>query len=48
VCADIDANGWLNGVDAVSITEMDDEDGDKPANGAVERRETLRALGAYI
>jgi endogenous inhibitor of DNA gyrase (YacG/DUF329 family) len=28
VCADIDANGWLNGVDAVPITEMDDEDGD--------------------
>jgi len=48
VCADIDANGWLNGVDAVPITKVDDEDGDKPANGAVEQRETLRALGAYI
>ena len=31
-CADVDLNRWLKGVYAVPITEMDDEDGDKPAD----------------
>jgi endogenous inhibitor of DNA gyrase (YacG/DUF329 family) len=36
-CADIDLNRWLKGVYAVPVTEMDDEDGDKPAGDLSER-----------
>ena len=32
-CADIDLNRWLSGVYAVPVTENDDEDGLRPADG---------------
>lgn len=30
-CADIDLNRWLSGVYAVPVKEVDDEDGERPA-----------------
>ena len=32
-CADIDLNRWLTGVYAIPVTDDDDEDGERPADG---------------
>ena len=36
-CADVDLNRWLSGVYAVPVTELDDEDGEKPAEDPAAR-----------
>ena len=38
-CADIDLNRWLTGVYAVPVTEEEDEDGLRPADGVEEAKE---------
>jgi uncharacterized protein len=37
-CADIDLNRWLSGVYAVPVTDDEDEDGERPADGDGEGR----------
>jgi endogenous inhibitor of DNA gyrase (YacG/DUF329 family) len=32
-CADIDLNRWLTGVYAIPVTDDEDEDGERPADG---------------
>ncbi len=37
-CSDIDLNRWLTGVYAVPVTDDEDEDGERPADGNSEDR----------
>jgi uncharacterized protein len=37
-CADIDLNRWLSGVYAVPVKEVDDEDGERPADPDAEEK----------